>query len=204
MSIDFLKRQPDYSQMASDFANPPAVFRPFPFWSLNDTLEPDEMARQMQEMGQKGLGGAFLHARTGLETPYMSEEWMECLLAAVKQAEQDGTYAWLYDENGWPSGFAGGELLHCGEEYLQKYLCSKVIAEYSKCLQHPRLIGLYEATDQGYRMLESPDEFSNDKELLCISYDVNPTYIDTLDEAVVAHFTHLITLTSLHITLYYW
>ena len=49
--------------------------RPVPFWSWNDKLEPDELRRQIGAMQDAGMGGFFMHARGGLETEYLSEDW---------------------------------------------------------------------------------------------------------------------------------
>ena len=78
-----------------------------PFWSWNDRLEPEELRRQLRNMKELGMGGAFMHARTGLETGYLSKEWYDCVRASVDEAAKLGMQAWCYDENGWPSGFAG-------------------------------------------------------------------------------------------------
>lgn len=86
-------------------------YKPIPFWSWNDDLKPDELARQVRWMKDMGIGGFFMHARGGLKTPYMSDEWMECTATCCNEAEKLGMDAWGYDENGWPSGFAGGKLL---------------------------------------------------------------------------------------------
>jgi hypothetical protein len=45
--------------------NPPSEYRGMPFWSLNDRLEPAEMIRQVEEFHRAGMGGFFLHSRTG-------------------------------------------------------------------------------------------------------------------------------------------
>ena len=82
-----------------------------PFWSWNDKLEPEALAWQIRWMKEKGLGGFIMHARSGLVTEYLSEEWMKCIEACTKEARDLGMKAWVYDENGWPSGFVGGELL---------------------------------------------------------------------------------------------
>ena len=82
-----------------------------PFWSWNDKLEPEELRRQIRRMHALGMHGFFMHARGGLETEYLSEEWYNCVRACVDEAEKLGMEAWSYDENGWPSGFAGGKLL---------------------------------------------------------------------------------------------
>ena len=85
--------------------------RPVPFWSWNDKLEPDELRRQIGAMQDAGMGGFFMHARGGLETEYLSEDWFRAVEASVDEAKKRGMQAWCYDENGWPSGFAGGKLL---------------------------------------------------------------------------------------------
>ncbi len=86
-------------------------YRPIPFWSWNDKLEPEELRRQIRTMKQAGMGGFFMHARGGLETEYMGKEWFDAIDASVDEAKKLGMGAWCYDENGWPSGFAGGVLL---------------------------------------------------------------------------------------------
>ena len=44
-------------------------YRPAPFWSWNDALAPDELRHQIRCMREAGLGGYFMHSRTGLATP---------------------------------------------------------------------------------------------------------------------------------------
>ena len=90
-----------------------------PFWSWNDSLEKEELCRQIDLMKQNGIDGFFMHARGGLVTEYMSDEWFDCIEACIKQAEKLGMEAWAYDENGWPSGFADGAVPALGEEYVQ-------------------------------------------------------------------------------------
>ncbi len=86
-------------------------YRPIPFWSWNDRLEPEELKRQIRWMAQEGFGGYFMHARGGLETEYLSEDWFDCVRQCIREGRQLGMESWAYDENGWPSGFAGGKLL---------------------------------------------------------------------------------------------
>ena len=49
-----------------------------------------------------------MHSRVGLITGYLSPQWMGLVRACVEEAKATGTEAWLYDEDKWPSGFAGG------------------------------------------------------------------------------------------------
>ena len=91
-----------------EFRDPGTEYRGAPFWAWNGRLEPDELRRQIRLMHRMGLGGFFMHSRVGLVTPYLSEEWMDCVAACVDEAEKLDMQAWLYDEDRWPSGAAGG------------------------------------------------------------------------------------------------
>ena len=118
-------------------------YKPIPFWSWNDKLEPDELRRQVGWMREKGIGGFFMHARSGLKTPYLSEEWMRCVSACCEEAKTLGMHAWIYDENGWPSGFVGGKLLE-NEENRDMYILHKIgafdsEADVSYLLEETRL-----------------------------------------------------------------
>lgn len=101
---------------------PDKQFRPAPFWSWNDQLRPAELLRQIAEMDAKGYGGFFMHARVGLVTPYLSDEWMEAIAACADEADRRGLQAWLYDEDKWPSGFAGGAVPAADRAHLQRAL----------------------------------------------------------------------------------
>ena len=68
-----------------------------------------ETRRQIAEMDRAGIGGYFMHARGGLQTAYMGEEWMANIAAGIDEGRQRGMGAWAYDENGWPSGFGDGK-----------------------------------------------------------------------------------------------
>lgn len=102
--------------------NPPALYRPAPFWSWNDQLDKDELKRQIEEMAAKGWGSYFMHSRVGLVTGYLSQEWMEMIRSCAREAEKTGTFAWLYDEDKWPSGFAGGEVPEMSEDFRSRAL----------------------------------------------------------------------------------
>ena len=86
-------------------------YRPVVFWSINSALNENELRRQIKEMKSFGLGGFVFHARAGLETEYLSEDWFRYVGICLEEARAQGMHVWLYDEFGWPSGFAGGKLL---------------------------------------------------------------------------------------------
>ncbi len=105
-----------------EFKSPSAIFRPAPFWSWNDKLCRQELERQIEEMADKGWGSYFMHSRVGLVTKYLSDEWMEMVEACAKKAKETNTFAWLYDEDKWPSGFAGGEVPLSNEAFRSRGL----------------------------------------------------------------------------------
>ena len=98
-------------------------WKPIPFWSWNGKLEKEELKRQIRWMRQTNNGGFFMHARSGLKTQYLSDEWMQCIEACAEEAGD--MQAWVYDENGWPSGFAGGKLLENAED-RDRYLSHSI------------------------------------------------------------------------------
>lgn len=120
---------PDHSQPPKDavfnypsFLNPPNEYRPHPFYSLNDQLQAEELRRQIKDFKQAGFGGFYLHSRGGLLTDYLGREWWEMMDAAVDAANEAGLRCMFYDEDKWPSGFAGGLIPGLGEDYRAKCL----------------------------------------------------------------------------------
>jgi len=91
------------------FKAPGAEYRGKPFWSWNGELKKDELIRQVKMMGEMGFGGYFMHSRCGLITEYLSDEWFDLINAVADAGEEAGLENWLYDEDRWPSGSAGGK-----------------------------------------------------------------------------------------------
>ena len=89
------------------FQNPSTEFRGAPFWAWNTKLDKTELLRQIDCFHQMGFGGFFMHSRAGMATKYLGEEFILCVRACVEYAEKLGMKANLYDEDRWPSGFAG-------------------------------------------------------------------------------------------------
>ena len=91
------------------FKNPTCEFRGTPFWAWNSWLEKDELERQI---------GIF---RTGLKNKYLSDEYMQLIRDCVDKAKSEKMLAWLYDEDRWPSGAAGGYVTE-DVRYRARYL----------------------------------------------------------------------------------
>ncbi len=161
-----------------------ATMRPMPFWSWNDRLEPEELKRQIREMHRAGLGGFFMHARGGLQTEYLGDAWLECVRVCVEEAAVCGMEAWLYDENGWPSGYAGGRVNGLGEDFQQKYLVCECAAPDMP--PEPGTIGCYRTGD-GQR-IDPAAAASGHEPYYRITRRVNPCYIDVLNPAATDAF----------------
>ena len=114
-----LPAQAQSSALEAGFADPPHEFSLVPYWAWNGTLEPEELKRQIDEMVDKGVYAAFMHARPGIEssdTPYFSEGWWDAVRTCVEYGPKAGFTPWLYDEDKWPSGSAGGRVLERNPE----------------------------------------------------------------------------------------
>lgn len=94
------------------FKNPGAEYRGAPFWSWNCALDWPRLLRQIEVFRKMGMGGFHIHSRTGLATEYLGAEFMDLVKRSVEAAKARGMRAWLYDEDRWPSGFAGGKVTH--------------------------------------------------------------------------------------------
>lgn len=104
------------------FRQPDNSFRPVPFWSWNHRLRPERLEQQIEQMWAAGMGGFFMHARVGLPVDYLQPEWFRFVRGCVEKAKEKGMDAWLYDEYGWPSGFAAGEVPRRKADYRAKAL----------------------------------------------------------------------------------
>lgn len=157
------------------------TYRPIPFWSWNDKLEEGELKRQIQWMYDNGIGGFFMHARGGLKTPYLSEEWMGAIKTCCEEAQKLGMDAWAYDENGWPSGFAGGKLLE-NEENRDMYI------EYSHGSFDPAADVSYIMTDTELLRAEGENEAG---EYLNLYLRRSASTVDILNPNVVKQFLQI-------------
>lgn len=156
-------------------------YKPIPFWSLNSKLEKSEIIRQIEEMHSYGLGGFVFHARTGLITEYLSEEWFDAVEVSLDTAKRLGMRVWIYDENGWPSGFVGGKLLK-NEANRACYLKYAILDEYDDSAY-----AVYEYTkENGARLLKVREDIKGKYHTI---YKLqSDAYTDILNPAVTRLF----------------
>lgn len=98
----------DSTSVKKLFANPPREYASAPLWVWNDLLTEDQIRGTMRDLAGQGVKQVFVHPRPGLMTPYLSADWFKLWKIALNEAERLDMNVWIYDENSYPSGFAGG------------------------------------------------------------------------------------------------
>lgn len=195
------------SEKLSDelFKNPTSEYRGTPFWSWNCVLEKNELLRQIDCLKEMGFGGFHMHSRSGMGTKYLSPEFMELVKACTEKAEKEHMLAWLYDEDRWPSGTAGG-IVTKNPEYRLKFIrlvkthIPSVSKEEGNKTGKPYLIACYDivlnsdGTLKSYNMISENDSAAGEKwyAYVCTpepsGWHNNQTYIDTMSEEAVHEF----------------
>ncbi len=198
------------------FRAPTAEYRGTPFWAWNAKLESDELKWQIDILREMGFGGFHMHVRTGMDTPYLTDEYMDRVEDCVEHAREKEMLAWLYDEDRWPSGAAGG-IVTRDEKYRQRSLMfttrpyeednalgqnsemsarvgrsnrGHLLARYDVCLRT-------DGTLESYRRLADDESIEGAQGTIWYAYIETPspnpwynnqTYVNTLDRAAIERF----------------
>ncbi|MCH5211239.1 MAG: hypothetical protein J1F01_09795 [Oscillospiraceae bacterium] len=187
------------------FKSPTSQYRGVPFWSWNCKLEKNELLRQIECLRQMGFGGFNMHARSGLDTEYLGDEFMELVADCAKYAQERNMLAWLYDEDRYPSGAAGGYVTKKIEN-RQKYIlftttdCKSVSKEEYLKTGIPHLVACFDIvlgedkTLKSYKIIDRDDTPQGVKWYVfeCMSdksgWYNNQTYVDMMDENAICDF----------------
>ncbi|OHD55080.1 MAG: hypothetical protein A2096_09525 [Spirochaetes bacterium GWF1_41_5] len=191
------------TQLLSDFQNPSAIYRGAPFWAWNGKLEKEELKKQVQIMHKMGLGGFFMHARVGLDTGYLTPEWFSCINTCAEEAEKLGMKAWLYDEDRWPSGAAGG-LVTAEKKYRQRMLVFEEHSSKKKFTWKARMLAAFICRGSGINISgvrrlaknSAPEQLSSGEKIISVSVQIHENsdwfngaaYLDTLNAEAVREF----------------
>lgn len=184
------------------FQNPTAPYRGKPFWSWNGKLEKEELFRQMQVLKEMGMGGYFCHSRTGLATEYLGEEWFALTNEVAKKGAQMGMETWLYDEDRWPSGTAGGMVTK--EKAFRIHYLRQQVKTGKDFTFAPEMVAAFTVTLTGQSFVnkrrltpgeEVPPEatvlFYTIEEQREYSFYNGQTYVDTMNPLAVRRFLEL-------------
>lgn len=198
------------------FENPTCEYRGAPFWAWNDDLDKDDLLWQTEQLKKMGFGGYHMHVRCGLATPYLGEEFMNLIKACVDKAEKEKMRAYLYDEDRWPSGAAGGIVTKNHELRQRTLVFTPDVAKFGLVIDkngnaaeqgenksgyiHPVLLATYDVNldDEGYlssyKRINAASDASGIKRYAVMVTSANSgwyndqSYIDTMNPEAVGEF----------------
>lgn len=104
-------------ELSSLFRSPPGKYRPLQIVHVFDNLGADAetIRKRLQDLRSLGVGGLVVNV--SFHNYLRSEEQWRLFLEGLKIAEDLGFVIWLYDEEGYPSGAAGGLVLEKRPEF---------------------------------------------------------------------------------------
>lgn len=100
----------NFDGFAGQFAEPGKQYRTAPLYVWNTKVTPELIDATLTQLKERGFGGVFVHPRPGLVTEYISDEWYSLFRHALDKGKELDMNVWIYDENSYPSGFAGGHV----------------------------------------------------------------------------------------------
>jgi hypothetical protein len=100
----------NFDELRREFKEPSKEYGTIPFFVWNGKITREDIDLYMRDFKESGCGGVFIHARPGLETSYLTDEWHDLFRYTLDQGKKLGLNVWIYDEYNFPSGFAGGNV----------------------------------------------------------------------------------------------
>lgn len=157
------------------------------FWSWNGDMKISEIKEQLNDFANNRLEGVIIHARAGLKIQYMGDLWFKAFIASVEEAQRLGLEVWIYDEDGWPSGFAGGLVPALGREHCYRRLChafgrSKIPATIP---ENQFVTAFSNVGKNEYKRISFNLATDND---LVFWYEIDEHYVDLLNPATTSAF----------------
>lgn len=108
------------------FKDPPAQYKPMPFWHLNGQLSDSIIDRQMKDVKYvSGFGGVTVLPVTGMSPKYLSEDYFNFYGRILEDAKTLDLNVIWYDDLDFPSGSAGGEFKKIYPADVRKILTRK-------------------------------------------------------------------------------
>ncbi|MEV4886240.1 hypothetical protein MRBLMN1_004800 [Chitinophaga ginsengisegetis] len=107
-----------FEEVAAGFKSPGRDYGTVPFWVWNTKITKRNIDSMLNDYRKNDFGGVIIHPRPGLITEFLSKEWFDLFEYAFQQGKKLGLNIWIYDENSYPTGFAGGLV---GEQMPEAY-----------------------------------------------------------------------------------
>lgn len=160
------------------------------FWGWNGDTQKEEALFQLDDMRAKGICGVFVHARAGLITEYMGEQWMSVYESVLEHCKKIDMEVWIYDEYGWPSGFGGGKVCEHSEDFQEKYLNSRfcTLSELMQDLPQNRIYAVYDWNGAEFEQIT--DYAAGEHYFVYLT--VNQYYIDVTNREAIEYFIQVV------------
>lgn len=113
---------------------PDGAYRPVMMWFWNGPVTKAGIEEQLALLKGQNITDFFIHPAEGMELEYLSDEFMEMVVHAVRFAKANGMHYWIYDEYNWPSGVAGEKVLIDHPEYHCRILSEETTRVYPEAL----------------------------------------------------------------------
>ncbi len=139
----------DLATVAGKVQQPPREYTSGPLWVWNDLLTTEQVTDSLNALADQHIRQVWVHPRPGLMTPYLSDEWFARWEDALKVGRERGMLVWIYDENSYPSCFAGGYV----PEQMPESRCLGISLEKKKTVDpsSDKIYAIYEKTADGYK-----------------------------------------------------
>ena len=122
------------------FRFPEAINAPGYFWFLNAKLNETELRQQLRDMANVGARSVCPHpfpsefradSMASLEPGYLTTEYFEMFEIIADECAKLGLNCYLYDEGGWPSGSACGQVYAADpERFARRFIVSNGPGKY--------------------------------------------------------------------------
>ncbi|VVJ22254.1 Uncharacterised protein [Amycolatopsis camponoti] len=101
---------------AARFADPRPDSRPTVLWFWNGTVTPDLVAAGLADLRGQGVHEVLLFPfeTSALKPAFFSEDWFAIIEFALREAQRHGMHLWLFNDDYFPSGRAGGFVVDGG------------------------------------------------------------------------------------------
>lgn len=106
------------ADLKARFVRPGSEYSTAPLMVWNGEVTEAAIDKQLTDYKAQGVEAFFIHPRPGLITEYLSDRWIELVRYTVEKGRSLGMKVWFYDENSYPSGFAGG---HVNDQMPESY-----------------------------------------------------------------------------------
>ncbi len=139
----------DLASVSSLIQNPSSEYTSGPLWVWNDMLTREQVVESLDVLARQHIRQVWVHPRPGLMTPYLSDSWFQLWEATLAAARERNMLVWIYDENSYPSGFAGGNVPEVMPE--SRGLGLTLRQEDKVKMPHDDILAVYRVTPEGYQ-----------------------------------------------------